>query len=108
MLPLFIGLAAISGVLSLGLAEVCSSYIYRESMQDTADQVALISAEKGLTTADQALQQLAKLSNRYQIADYQLGDGRTAELKICGNWQGWLRLPGLGRQIPVCVTSAAR
>jgi len=108
MLPLFVGLAAISGVLSLGLAEVCSSYVYRESVQVVADQVALVAAAKALSTADQAAIELNRISTTLQITEYRLGAGQTAEVKVCGKWQGWVKLPGLNRQSAVCATSAAR
>jgi len=108
MLPLFLGLVAISGCLALGLAEVCSSYIFRESIQELADQTALISASKGLKTTVEASPELAKLSKRIQLAEYQLVEGKTVELKLCGAWQGWLKLPGLNLQKQVCASAAAR
>jgi hypothetical protein len=110
MLPLFLGLAAVATLLSLGAAEICSVTIYREQVQQVADQTALVAAAEQLVEAGQVKSKVSILtSNPEVIVDhYSLNPDHTAELRICGIWKSWLRLPGLNLNQDVCAESAAR
>lgn len=108
MMPLFVGLAATSLVIALGAAEVCASYLFRENLQASADQLALVSLQQQVQDSPQAAKLLAALESRASLRDFRITDGATVELKVCSDWQGWLRLEGLGGKQTICVESAAR
>jgi hypothetical protein len=108
MLPLFLGLVALSLVLSLGVAEFGSMFILREKVQATADQIALKSSFSHLTNQAQVGDLLAGQDSKFYLANFQILDGQTVELMLCGDWRGWIRLPGLGFNTQVCAKSASR
>lgn len=108
MLPLFIGLVAVALVLALGATEICSMYLYRESMQESADQIALFAAQQKLQTGADLASKISAIAGKFSLANFQVLDGQTAEVKICGQWDGWFRLPGLNLSQSVCVNAAAR
>lgn len=108
MLPLFVGLLAVGMVLSLGAAEVCSSFTFREALQQYADQLSLIAVKERIQNPNDALSKLRTITDRFTLANFQVTDGQTAEIQLCGDWQGWLKLPGLNAKKTLCARSAAR
>lgn len=108
MLPLFAGLTALALVLTLGAAEICSMYLYRESIQETADQVALIAAQQNLQTEGELASKISGIVGKLNLAHFQKIDGQTSEVRLCGQWNSWFRLPGLSTNQLVCANSAAR
>jgi hypothetical protein len=108
MLPLFIGLAAVSLVLCLGVAEFGSTFILKQQIQMSADQVALKSAANNLTSLADVASLVVKQNSKLRLVDFQMLDGKTQELRICGDWQGWLTMPGLDLKTQLCANSASR
>ncbi len=108
MLPLFLGLIAVSLVLCFGIAEFGSMFIFRQQIQSTADQVALKSSFSNLTSQVQVSELVARQNSKLYLTQFQVLDGQTVELKICAEWQGWFRLPGLDSKAQLCATSASR
>jgi hypothetical protein len=108
MLPLFIGISALSLLLALGASEVCGSFTYREAMQQTADQVSLVAVARQLRTSSEVEASLYSLTARYRLDSSRFSDGHTAEIRLCGTWTGWLKLPGISSSQEICVNSAAR
>jgi len=108
MAPFFGGLVAIALVLAFGAAEVCSSYLFRESMQESADQLALVAIKQKIKTAGPLAAKLTILDSTLTLARFQLVDGITAETRLCGDWNGWFHLPGLDSKQRICVDAAAR
>jgi hypothetical protein len=108
MLPFFVGLIGLSLVLALGAAQVCASFILRESMQQAADQLALISIAKNLKSSADVEAKLQELSTRFSLAYFEIGDGQTAQIRLCGRGVGWMTVPGFSADRDICVNSAAR
>jgi uncharacterized protein YacL len=108
MLPLFIGISALSLVLALVATEVCASFTFRVAMQQTADQVSLVAVARQLRTSAEVEDSLYSLSTRYRLDSSRFIDGQTAEIRLCGTWTGWLKLPGFSSSQEICVNSAAR
>jgi hypothetical protein len=108
MMPLFAGLVAVGVLLSLGAAEVCTSYLVRESIQEDADQLALVALRANLKTPELLGAKLGELNPKLQLMDFRFADGSTVEVRVCGEWQGWVRLPGFGTKQNICADAAAR
>lgn len=108
MLPLFLGLLTLGLVLAIGAAEICAVYTLRESLQQHADQTALVAANQGLQTAADLISKVRSLTESARLENFRLVDGKTAEVQLCADWQGWLKLPGLNSKQVLCAWSAAR
>lgn len=108
MLPFFAGLTGLSLLLSIEAAQICASFTYREAMQQTADQLSLIAIAKQITTGSEAASKLLELTDRFSLASFQMTDGQTVEIRLCGLWAEWLKFPGLSPRRDICVNSAAR
>lgn len=108
MLPFFVGLIGLGVVLALGAAQVCASYTYRESMQQAADQVSLISVARKLKSSAEVEAKLKEISARFWLESFHILDGQTAQIRLCGSWVEWLKIPGLSPKRDICVNSAAR
>lgn len=108
MLPFFAGLTGLSLILAIGAAQICASFTYREAMQQTADQLSLIAIAKNLTSRAEVESKLMQLSDRFSLSAFSVSDGPTAEIRLCGSWVEWLKLPGLIPRRDICVNTAAR
>lgn len=108
MLPLFLGLTAISLVLSLGIAELASAHLFRQSIQGISEQLALKAAYDKLDAQTSAKQLLVELNPKLELSEFKILDGKTVQLTVCGNWLGWLKLPGLDLRSSICASSASR
>lgn len=108
MLPLFLGLLALGTVLSLGASHICQSYIFRESAQDSADQLALWALQQNIKTVEQLGGKLSELNQKVTLTNFKLSDGKTYEVRVCGSLPGWLKFPGLNSTQTICAEAAAR
>lgn len=108
MLPLFIGVSAFSLVLALGATQICFSFIFRQAMQESADQVALVAKSRGLTSAKPVAELLFKLDPNLSLGEFRIMDSKTVEIRVCGTWNKWLELPIYPASTQVCLESAAR
>jgi hypothetical protein len=108
MLPFFAGLIALSLVLALGAAQICAGFIFREGMQQVADQLSLVAVAKKISLGQDAAKKLTEITSRYSLESFGISDGQTVELTLCSDFVGWLQLPGLKSKEKVCVNSAAR
>lgn len=100
MLPMFIALASLGLIITLGFANTGTQFIYREELQQYADQLVLKSASSGFTSLDEAAAKLADLPNtsKLTVTQFETADSQTRTLTLCGNW--W--------QQRICVSASAR
>lgn len=108
MLPMFLGVLALTILFALAGAMICSSYLFRESVQDAADQLALVAAHERLHSEQLLAPRLALLNETLRLRSLRTIDGRTVELELCGEWASWMRLPGLSSKQTVCAQASAR
>lgn len=108
MLPFFAGLIGLSLVLVLGASQIFAGFIFREGMQQVADQLSLVAVAKKISLGQDAAKKLKEITSRYSLESFGVSDEQTVELTLCSDFVGWLQLPGLKSREKVCVTSAAR
>lgn len=110
ILPLYLGLAAFGLTLLLFVSQFVSAITFRESLNEYADQSALLLASSPELSQSQLLARLRALGLAVEVksAEASVGSDSTATVRLCATWISWVKLPGISGAQEICQSASAR